>query len=130
MTDEEREEAKRRNAAQRRAARAQETPERRAARLAQRRDREAGPEYKADQKARRFQQKHGVSREDADRMIAEREGRCDICGRTDRRHVVDHCHDTGKVRGILCSQCNSGIGMLGDDLDTLIKAAKYLRQHR
>ncbi|MEU8956887.1 endonuclease VII domain-containing protein [Streptomyces sp. NPDC048518] len=39
---------------------------------------------------------------------------------------VDHCHETGKVRGVLCFNCNSAIGKLGDDPDTVRRAAAYL----
>ena len=41
---------------------------------------------------------------------------CDICGMPfgNRRYAIDHCHTTGKIRGLLCSQCNSGLGMFKD----------------
>lgn len=56
---------------------------------------------------------------------------CAICGtnkpngRTNE-FVVDHCHNTGKVRGLLCHPCNSGIGMFKDEVDILNKAILYL----
>ena len=53
---------------------------------------------------------------------------CAICGRTpdDAVIVVDHSHTTGRVRGALCSQCNSALGLLQDSADLLISAVSYL----
>lgn len=57
---------------------------------------------------------------------------CDICGEafssTKHRHV-DHCHATGKARGLLCSNCNHAIGKMKDDPSLLRKAATYLENH-
>jgi hypothetical protein len=57
---------------------------------------------------------------------------CDLCGRLFNRSKkepkVDHCHATGIVRGVLCSSCNTGLGLLGDNVDSLIKAIKYLNK--
>lgn len=55
---------------------------------------------------------------------------CEICGITapkHRRHAIDHCHITGKIRGLLCDTCNKGLGLFYDDLDLLQKAINYLR---
>jgi hypothetical protein len=61
------------------------------------------------------------------------EGRCAICSCTteDNRKdfAVDHCHTTGKVRELLCTGCNSGIGSLKDDTELLSKAIDYLEKH-
>lgn len=54
---------------------------------------------------------------------------CGACGRTDRRLVVDHCHSTGVVRGLLCGPCNSGMGMFKDDINALLGAITYLTRH-
>lgn len=53
---------------------------------------------------------------------------CAICGREpgSRRLHVDHCHETGLIRGLLCSRCNSGIGLLRDDPELLKTAYNYL----
>lgn len=47
--------------------------------------------------------------------------------RTKHDAVVDHCHDTGVIRGVICSTCNRGIGLLNDDLKLLEKAMEYLK---
>lgn len=55
--------------------------------------------------------------------------RCECCGvdsRLDKAFALDHCHVTGRFRGWLCHRCNSGIGMLGDDVDGLLAAIAYL----
>lgn len=61
-------------------------------------------------------------------------GQCAICELNflslDRRPDIDHCHTTGKVRGLLCSFCNTAIGLLKDGPDLSIKAATYLLAHK
>lgn len=53
-------------------------------------------------------------------------GKCDLCESTDNLHI-DHCHDTGKVRGILCRKCNLSLGGFKDNIIVLAKAIDYLR---
>jgi hypothetical protein len=68
-------------------------------------------------------------------MWLEQGGVCAICGlpeRTQRNRllVIDHDHVTGKVRALLCSQCNRAIGLLCDDPKVVEAAADYIRRHR
>lgn len=78
---------------------------------------------------------YGITVADYDRMWAEQQGLCAICQRPERlvrygkplELSVDHCHDTGKVRGLLCHDCNTAIGKLGDDPDRINAAAEYVR---
>lgn len=51
---------------------------------------------------------------------------CLICGTTDNKLVVDHCHETKKIRGLLCGPCNLAIGHSKDSPERLVAAAKYL----
>jgi hypothetical protein len=74
---------------------------------------------------RRLRDAYGISLEDYQRMAGEQGGLCAICKQPERL-VVDHDHRTGKVRGLLCAKCNSGIGMLGDSGDVARNAADYL----
>jgi hypothetical protein len=75
------------------------------------------------------QRRYGLTPEDIARMRDEQQGRCGICQRDDVwRLVVDHCHDTGKVRGLLCDRCNQAIGSLGDRLESVERAVEYLRR--
>ena len=65
-------------------------------------------------------------------LLKESENRCRICNKTEDDNIVlcvDHCHETGKLRGLLCNNCNAGIGMLNDDPDLLRKALEYLYEH-
>ena len=76
---------------------------------------------------------YGITLQDWNDMFEAQGGRCAICGthqcNTGKAFAVDHCHLTGKVRGLLCANCNTGIGKLNDDPELLTKAAEYLRSH-
>lgn len=63
-------------------------------------------------------------------ILAKQNFVCAICGQPDanRRLSVDHCHATGKVRGLLCLRCNRGIGLFQDDPNRLVKASVYLKE--
>ena len=75
---------------------------------------------------------YGLSTEQYDAMLLAQEGACAICGKTDPKSghkshfCVDHNHDTGLLRGILCDSCNRGLGLLQDDIAILKKAINYL----
>lgn len=76
---------------------------------------------------------YGISLEDYNLMLKQQEHKCAICN-TDETDVyrqtlyVDHCHSTGAVRGLLCMQCNSGLGKFKDSLERLEAAKEYLRK--
>ncbi|WP_329391128.1 endonuclease VII domain-containing protein [Streptomyces sp. NBC_01351] len=61
-------------------------------------------------------------------MIAAQGGVCLICRKAPAVHV-DHCHETGRVRGVLCFNCNTAIGKLGDDPDVARRVVTYLEGH-
>ena len=71
---------------------------------------------------------YGMTLEDYDRMSEEQGHVCAVCkqGPDRDRFVVDHNHDTGEVRGLLCNGCNTCLGQLKDNPDLLRAAAKYL----
>lgn len=75
-----------------------------------------------------LRKKYGIELEEYEAMLAAQGGVCAICAATpnDRRLAVDHCHVTGKVRGLLCSSCNIGIGYFRDSAEALAAAIKYL----
>lgn len=72
---------------------------------------------------------YGLSPEEFDVLKKSQNNVCAICSRGDRLLCVDHNHETGKIRGLLCMQCNSGIGYFKDDVDLTEKAANYLRSY-
>jgi len=80
---------------------------------------------------KKLQNHYGLSLEDYRAMEISQNGVCKICygppGGRIKRLCVDHCHKTGKIRGLLCSKCNRAIGMLGDDPETIERASLYLR---
>jgi len=93
------------------------------------------PEKARAKERRRTLRRYGLSEEDWNRMLLQQEGRCAIC-RTDRPGGrgelwhIDHCHVTNRVRGLLCHNCNVGIGNFHDDPQLLLAAAKYIQESR
>lgn len=72
--------------------------------------------------------KFGITEDDYNKMFNEQMGLCAICHKPDSiRLAVDHDHDTGLIRGLLCKKCNMGIGLLSDDPNTLVNAVFYLK---
>jgi Recombination endonuclease VII len=72
-----------------------------------------------------LKRKYGLTLEAFDQMLASQGGGCAICGRPDADNV-DHDHETGRVRGILCWNCNIAVGQFEDSVDRVVMAAGYL----
>ncbi len=76
----------------------------------------------------RLLRSYGISREEYNKMLAEQNEVCAICKQKDnKRLAVDHCHKTGKVRGLLCAKHNRALGAFNDDPSLLEAAIKYLK---
>lgn len=78
-----------------------------------------------------LKERYRISQTTYDRMLANQAGMCAICGSTEpgakARHLaVDHCHESGDIRGLLCISCNSGLGQFKDNLDVMRNAVRYL----
>lgn len=79
-----------------------------------------------------LKRRYGITSDDYVALLEKQHYKCAICRldqcKTGRNFAVDHCHATGKIRGLLCSACNVGIGNLQDSVDLLEKAIKYLKE--
>lgn len=82
--------------------------------------------------AEHIKYKFGISEVDFEIMLNKQNSRCAICGSTDPDNnwakflVIDHCHKTHRIRGLLCARCNRGLGYFKDSSEILRKAAEYL----
>lgn len=94
-------------------------------------------DYKVDKNSK-LKKAYGISLQDYNELLTKQNGKCSICGVDNngyyrkklRAFAVDHCHTTNKIRGLLCSDCNTGIGLLKDNIDLLNNAIKYLNKSR
>jgi hypothetical protein len=77
-----------------------------------------------------LKRRYGITADEADVLMAQQGNRCAICMDSFEDVIphVDHCHKTGRVRGILCSSCNQGLGNFKDDYTRLQWAADYLAE--
>lgn len=76
---------------------------------------------------------YGITIEDYNKMLKEQVGICKICHTKEEENTkgvlcVDHCHKTGKIRGLLCSTCNAGLGAFKDNIQLLDNAKQYLQE--
>jgi len=76
----------------------------------------------------RFKRDYGISLNELEIMKVAQDRRCAICKKA-KQLVVDHNHDTGKIRGLLCHTCNRGLGLFSDSAEVLLKAAYYLEEN-
>lgn len=85
----------------------------------------------------RLQNEYGITMAQYEALSAAQDHRCAICDQpeqavhhrgTKKQLSVDHCHDTGRVRGLLCGRCNRGLGFFGNSGERLEKAIAYLRR--
>lgn len=78
----------------------------------------------------RLLKEYNLTTEDYISLYKKQEGKCAICAKSfsDIKNAphVDHCHETGKVRGLLCSKCNPALGLFNDDCVVILNAAKYI----
>lgn len=95
---------------------------------------------------KRIYRQYGLTPEEYNEFFDSQNGLCAICHRpydekkrpahlrdfqpkANRKLSVDHCHETGKVRGLLCQRCNTGLGFFSDNLELMRSAVQYLENH-
>lgn len=105
---------------------------------ARKKSRDDSPGTREGYRRRLLMSKYGLSLEDYDLLLYSQDGRCAIC-KTDNpvgegnshsfksyAFAVDHCHETGEVRGLLCNPCNRGLGFFKDSPQLLGNAQRYV----
>lgn len=87
--------------------------------------------HKRAHKNTQLKNSFGITIDDYESILSGQKGQCCICKvepEKSKMLSVDHCHKTGRVRGLLCSKCNCGLGQFNDDAKLLEKAIEYLRK--
>lgn len=69
--------------------------------------------------------RYGITQQEIEALLAKQNGKCCLCDKQLEKFTVDHCHNTGRVRGLLCHRCNIRLGGW-DDLQFRERALKYL----
>ncbi len=91
------------------------------------------PTTPRNRKAEKLKLRYGLTYEQWEKMREAEDFSCMICGITEeelgKKLDVDHCHDSGKVRGLLCNPCNNVLGTARDSIEVLKAAAKYLEEN-
>jgi hypothetical protein len=81
-------------------------------------------------KKRNLCRRYNITVEQYDAMLQQQLGLCKICNQQPKKICVDHCHETGIVRGLLCGTCNTAIGLFKENINTLQSAIKYLQENK
>lgn len=91
-----------------------------------------GEEYQRYKKNYDLMKTYGITLLEYEAQLDKQNGMCALCGITEcgsgRNFAVDHCHETGNVRGLLCANCNNGLGRFKDNTEVLRNAITYLNQ--
>ena len=101
---------------------------------------EISDKYRASEKGEDSRLRiYGITKKEYDTLFKKQKGVCKICNKEENSYTrrgnkitklfVDHNHNTGKVRGLLCSDCNKGLGNFKDNINSLKKTINYLRKN-
>lgn len=88
--------------------------------------------HKVRQRKYGLKRKYGITHDEYLLLLESQGGRCAMCQTDEPRGQyntfhIDHCHETGKIRGLLCHACNTGLGLIGDNVENLERAIEYLK---
>lgn len=87
-----------------------------------------GTEKSHYNRVRRLKKKYNLTPEEYENKVKSQDNKCAICQKVPtKKLVVDHCHSTGEIRGLLCNKCNMGLGHFLDSSETLESALRYLQ---
>ncbi len=88
------------------------------------------PKSRKTKKNYELRRRFNITLEQYDKMFEEQNGVCAVCGLPEitKRLAVDHNHDTGEIRGLLCDRCNFTLGLVSENVDTLQNAINYLQE--
>ena len=85
-------------------------------------------EHREEVRIKALMNNYGLTLEEYEVMLERQENKCSICGSKHTVLCVDHNHETGKVRGLLCHSCNLGLGTFKDNIHLLQKSIDYLKE--
>ena len=80
-----------------------------------------------------LEKRYGITREIYNNLLLKQNNKCKICNKENfktRTLDVDHCHKTGRIRGLLCTSCNTGIGLFKENIQLLETAIQYLKENK
>lgn len=89
--------------------------------------------HKEDLRQRYYEKSYGITEQEYNRLVEFQQNGCAICKlpcKTHDRLSVDHDHDTGQVRGLLCQKCNTAIAMLNENEDLFWNVLEYFKKHK
>ena len=92
-------------------------------------DRRWRAKYPHKRKEAHLKRAYNITLDEIEILKSQQDGRCSICLEQVARLVVDHCHKTNKIRSLLCTTCNAGLGQFKDSVVLLARAIEYLNRH-
>ena len=86
--------------------------------------------HKKEYRSKNMERSYGITLEEYNKMVKNQNGKCAICGTSPKETLtIDHDHNTGKVRQLLCRFCNAALGLAKEDINILESMIKYIHKH-